>query len=171
MGSSKATTSSRSRVARSRAIRRRTERHPPQVGQAARAGDPPDVFMRPGLNYRETTSSSRPTSGVRSRSFRPPKADVGFIARNNALCADGEAIVIPKDASEVVQYGRRSSSRSSARKCRNVSEAQALGLTCSATHDRQRRERRSAKWQRGRPHVCGRAKEHRHLSSRWAPGS
>jgi 2-keto-4-pentenoate hydratase/2-oxohepta-3-ene-1,7-dioic acid hydratase in catechol pathway len=82
----------------------------------------PPTFYAAGLNYREHVIESAAKRGVEPNF--PPNADIGYRA-NNALIADGEEIVIPKDASEVVQYegelvaviGKR---------CRRVTEDEAL---------------------------------------------
>jgi 2-keto-4-pentenoate hydratase/2-oxohepta-3-ene-1,7-dioic acid hydratase in catechol pathway len=74
----------------------------------------------------------------------PPHADVGYRA-NNALVATDEPIVIPKDATEQVQYegelvaviGRR---------CKRVSEAEALDYVFGYTIGNDVSERT---WQRG----------------------
>src|SRR3569623_722057 len=82
----------------------------------------PPTFYAAGLNYREHVIESAAKRGVEPQF--PPEADIGYRA-NNALCADGEAIVIPKDASELVQYEGELVAVIG-RKCRNVAEAQAL---------------------------------------------
>ena len=82
----------------------------------------PPTFYAAGVNYREHVIQVAKTHGVEP--VFPPRADVGYRA-NSALIADGETIVIPRDATELVQYegelvaviGRR---------CRRVSEADAL---------------------------------------------
>ena len=61
----------------------------------------PPTFYAAGLNYREHVIESAAKRGEEPKF--PPNADIGYRA-NNALVANGEAIVIPKDASEVVQY-------------------------------------------------------------------
>ena len=82
----------------------------------------PPTFYAAGLNYREHVMESSAKRGEEPKF--PPSADIGYRA-NNALIGNGEAIVIPKDASEVVQYegelvaviGKR---------CKHVAEAEAL---------------------------------------------
>ncbi|MSQ31124.1 MAG: DUF2437 domain-containing protein [Dehalococcoidia bacterium] len=82
----------------------------------------PPTFYAAGLNYRGHVLEQAQLHGTEP-AF-PPRADVGYRA-NNALIAQGEAIVIPRDATEQVQYegelvaviGRR---------CRWVAEADAL---------------------------------------------
>ena len=82
----------------------------------------PPTFYAAGINYREHVIEMAQRRGVKPEF--PPAADVGYRA-NNALCANDEPIVIPKDAGELVQYegelvvviGKR---------CKKVSEAEAL---------------------------------------------
>src|SRR3954468_660377 len=102
----------------------------------------PPTFYAAGLNYREHVIESAHKRGEEPKF--PPNADIGYRA-NNALVANGEAIVIPKDASEVVQYegelvaviGKR---------CKNVSEAEALEDVFGYTIGKGVSERR---WQQG----------------------
>jgi 2-keto-4-pentenoate hydratase/2-oxohepta-3-ene-1,7-dioic acid hydratase in catechol pathway len=61
----------------------------------------PPTFYAAGVNYREHVTEMAQRRGV-TPEF-PPQADVGYRA-NNALIANGEPIVIPKDATELVQY-------------------------------------------------------------------
>ncbi|KON31138.1 2-keto-4-pentenoate hydratase [miscellaneous Crenarchaeota group-15 archaeon DG-45] len=82
----------------------------------------PPTFYAAGLNYREHATVIAKKRG--EEPTFPTQADVGYRA-NNALIAHNEPIVIPKDASELVQYegelvaviGKR---------CRRVSEDRAL---------------------------------------------
>jgi 2-keto-4-pentenoate hydratase/2-oxohepta-3-ene-1,7-dioic acid hydratase in catechol pathway len=82
----------------------------------------PPTFYAAGVNYREHVTEMAKRRGVKPEF--PPQADVGYRA-NNALVATEEPIVIPKDATEQVQYegelvaviGKR---------CKRVSEAEAL---------------------------------------------
>ena len=82
----------------------------------------PPTFYAAGVNYREHVTEIAHRRGVPPQF--PPQADVGYRA-SNALVANDEPIVIPKDATEQVQYegelvvviGRR---------CKRVSEAQAF---------------------------------------------
>src|SRR5215471_6957801 len=82
----------------------------------------PPTFYAAGINYREHVTEWAKAKGVEPEF--PPQADVGYRA-NNALIATDEAIVIPKDATDQVQYegelvvviGKQ---------CKRVSEAQAL---------------------------------------------
>ena len=89
----------------------------------------PATFYAAGVNYREHVIEMAKTQGIEPQF--PPRADVGYRA-NNALIADGEPIVIPRDATELVQYegelvaviGKR---------CRRVSEADALDYVLGYT--------------------------------------
>jgi 2-keto-4-pentenoate hydratase/2-oxohepta-3-ene-1,7-dioic acid hydratase in catechol pathway len=102
----------------------------------------PPTFYAAGLNYREHVIENAQKRGVEPEF--PPEADVGYRA-NNALIADGEPIVIPEDASEVVQYEGELVAVIG-RKCKNVSEAQALDYVFGYTIGNDVSER---KWQRG----------------------
>ncbi len=82
----------------------------------------PPTFYAAGLNYREHVTEVAKTQGIEP-AF-PPHADVGYRA-NNALIADGEEIVIPRDATELVQYEGELVAVFE-RQCRRVSEAEAL---------------------------------------------
>ena len=98
--------------------------------------------MPPALNYREHVTEMAQQRGEKPEF--PPNADVGYRA-NNALVATGEPIVIPKDATDQVQYegelvaviGKR---------CKNVSEAEALDYVFGYTIGNDVSERT---WQRG----------------------
>lgn len=102
----------------------------------------PPTFYAAGLNYRQHVIEVAHKRGEAPKF--PPEADVGYRA-NNALIADGEAIVIPSDATEAVQYegelvvviGKR---------CRQVSEAEALEYVFGYTIGNDVSERT---WQRG----------------------
>jgi 2-keto-4-pentenoate hydratase/2-oxohepta-3-ene-1,7-dioic acid hydratase in catechol pathway len=61
----------------------------------------PPTFYAAGVNYREHVTAIARKRGEEPQF--PPYADVGYRA-NNALVAQDEAIVIPKDATELVQY-------------------------------------------------------------------
>jgi 2-keto-4-pentenoate hydratase/2-oxohepta-3-ene-1,7-dioic acid hydratase in catechol pathway len=82
----------------------------------------PPTFYAAGVNYREHVTEMAHRRGEKPKF--PPQADVGYRA-SNALVATDEPIVIPKDATEEVQYegelvvviGKR---------CKRVSEADAL---------------------------------------------
>jgi 2-keto-4-pentenoate hydratase/2-oxohepta-3-ene-1,7-dioic acid hydratase in catechol pathway len=102
----------------------------------------PPTFYAAGLNYREHVIESAQKRGEEPKF--PPNADIGYRA-NNALVANGENIVIPKDASEVVQYegelvvviGKR---------CKNVTDDEALEYVFGYTIGNDVSER---KWQHG----------------------
>jgi len=82
----------------------------------------PPTFYAAGVNYREHVTEMAHRRGETPKF--PPHADVGYRA-SNALVATDEPIVIPRDATEEVQYegelvvviGKR---------CKRVSEAAAL---------------------------------------------
>ena len=61
----------------------------------------PKTFYAAGLNYPEHVTAAAKKLGREPE--LPKEADIGYRA-NNALIAHGEAIVIPKDAGELVQY-------------------------------------------------------------------
>ena len=101
----------------------------------------PPVFYAAGVNYREHITEMAKIRAVDP--VFPAAADVGYRA-NNALIADGEPIVIPHDATEMVQYegelvivfGRT---------CHRVSEAEALDYVLGYTIGNDVSER---SWQR-----------------------
>jgi 2-keto-4-pentenoate hydratase/2-oxohepta-3-ene-1,7-dioic acid hydratase in catechol pathway len=82
----------------------------------------PSTFYCVGLNYRDHIVQAAERLGIQAKF--PEQPDVGY-RTNNALIAHGEDVVIPADATEKIQYegelvaviGKR---------CRNVSEADAL---------------------------------------------
>jgi 2-keto-4-pentenoate hydratase/2-oxohepta-3-ene-1,7-dioic acid hydratase in catechol pathway len=102
----------------------------------------PPTFYAAGVNYREHVTEMASRRGVKPEF--PPHADVGYRA-NNALVATDEPIVLPKDATEQVQYegelvaviGKR---------CKRVSEAEALDYVFGYTIGNDVSERT---WQRG----------------------
>jgi 2-keto-4-pentenoate hydratase/2-oxohepta-3-ene-1,7-dioic acid hydratase in catechol pathway len=61
----------------------------------------PPTFYAAGVNYREHVTEMAKLRGAEPQF--PPAADVGYRA-NNALIAQDENVVIPKDAGELVQY-------------------------------------------------------------------
>ena len=101
----------------------------------------PPTFYAAGLNYREHVSAIAKERGEEPKF--PSQADIGYRA-NNALIAHGEPIVIPRDASELVQYegelvvviGKT---------CRNISEDEALDYVFGYTIGNDVSER---SWQR-----------------------
>src|SRR5262249_27856670 len=102
----------------------------------------PPTFYAAGVNYREHVTEMAQRRGVEPEF--PPQAEVGYGA-NTALVATDEPIVIPRDATEQVQYegelvaviGKR---------CRRVSEAAALDYVFGYTIGNDVSER---VWQRG----------------------
>jgi 2-keto-4-pentenoate hydratase/2-oxohepta-3-ene-1,7-dioic acid hydratase in catechol pathway len=102
----------------------------------------PPTFYAAGINYPEHVTEMAKRRGVKPEF--PPHADVGYRA-NNALVATDEPIVIPRDATEEVQYegelvaviGKR---------CKRVSEEKALDYVFGYTIGNDVSERT---WQRG----------------------
>lgn len=102
----------------------------------------PPTFYAAGINYREHVIEMAHKRGVEPQF--PPNADVGYRA-NNALIATEEPIIVPKDATELVQYegelvvviGKQ---------CKRVSEADALDCVFGYTIGNDVSERT---WQRG----------------------
>jgi len=102
----------------------------------------PPTFYAAGVNYREHVTEMAKRRGVEPQF--PPQADVGYRA-NNALIATDEPIVIPRDATELIQYegelvaviGKRG---------KRVSEAEALDYVFGYTIGNDVSERT---WQRG----------------------
>jgi len=102
----------------------------------------PPTFYAAGINYREHVIEMAHKRGVEPEF--PPQADVGYRA-NNALIAHEEPIVIPKDATELVQYegelvvviGKQ---------CKHVSESEVLDYVLGYTIGNDVSERT---WQRG----------------------
>ena len=101
----------------------------------------PPVFYAAGVNYREHITANAIANG-REPQF-PPAADVGYRA-NNALIADGENIVVPRDAGEQVQY-EGELVVVFGRECHRVSEAEALDYVLGYTLGNDVSER---EWQR-----------------------
>ena len=82
----------------------------------------PSTFYCAGINYRDHVIRMAALRGVEP--VFPAQADIGYRA-NNALIAHGEPIVIPRDASEQVQYEGELVAVFG-KKVRNVSQAEAL---------------------------------------------
>ena len=82
----------------------------------------PPTFYAAGVNYREHVAHAAALRG--EEPALPRKPDVGYRAVN-ALVGQGDAIVIPADASEQVQYEGELVAVIG-RKCRNVPEHEAL---------------------------------------------
>jgi 2-keto-4-pentenoate hydratase/2-oxohepta-3-ene-1,7-dioic acid hydratase in catechol pathway len=82
----------------------------------------PPTFYAAGINYRQHITEIARQRGEEPKF--PTQADVGYRA-NNALVAHEEPIVIPRDASEQVQY-EGELVVVIGKKCKRVSEAEAL---------------------------------------------
>ena len=102
----------------------------------------PPTFYAAGLNYAEHVREAAEKLGLKVA--LPANAAAGYRA-NNALIAHGEAIVIPQDATEQVQYEGELVAVIG-KKCRKVTEAQALDYVFGYTIGNDVSER---KWQRG----------------------
>jgi 2-keto-4-pentenoate hydratase/2-oxohepta-3-ene-1,7-dioic acid hydratase in catechol pathway len=102
----------------------------------------PPTFYAAGINYREHVTEMAKRRGVEPEF--PPNADVGYRA-NNALIANDEPIVIPKDATELVQYEGELVAVIG-KKCKHVSETEALDCVFGYTIGNDVSERT---WQRG----------------------
>jgi len=102
----------------------------------------PPTFYAAGVNFRQHVTDMARRRGEEPKF--PPQADVGYRA-NNALIGHDEAIVIPKDATEVVQYEGEVVAVIG-KTCRRVSEAQALDYVFGYTIGNDVSERT---WQRG----------------------
>jgi 2-keto-4-pentenoate hydratase/2-oxohepta-3-ene-1,7-dioic acid hydratase in catechol pathway len=89
----------------------------------------PRTFYCAGLNYAEHVIEAARKRGQEPN--LPKAADIGYRA-NNALVAHGEAIVIPADASERVQYEGELVAVIG-RKAKRLSEAEALGCVLGWT--------------------------------------
>jgi 2-keto-4-pentenoate hydratase/2-oxohepta-3-ene-1,7-dioic acid hydratase in catechol pathway len=89
----------------------------------------PRTFYCAGLNYAEHVIEAARKRGQEPN--LPKAADIGYRA-NNALIAHGEAIVIPPDATERVQYEGELVAVIG-RKARGLSEAEALGCVLGWT--------------------------------------
>lgn len=102
----------------------------------------PPTFYAAGINYRAHVIEMAKKRGVEPEF--PPQADVGYRA-NNALIAHEEPIIIPKDATELVQYEGELVAVIG-KQCRHVSEAEALDYVLGYTIGNDVSERT---WQRG----------------------
>src|SRR5262245_31085489 len=102
----------------------------------------PLTFYAAGINYREHVTEMAKRRGVEPEF--PPAADVGYRA-NNALVANDEPIVIPKDATELAQYEGELVAVIG-KKCKHISEDQALDCVFGYTIGNDVSERT---WQRG----------------------
>jgi len=89
----------------------------------------PPTFYAAGINYPEHVTWA---AGMRGEEPNlPKKADVGYRA-NNALIAHEEPIMVPKDATQQVQY-EGELVVVIGKKCKNVSEAEALDYVLGCT--------------------------------------
>ncbi len=102
----------------------------------------PPTFYAAGVNFRQHVADMARRRGEEPRF--PPQADVGYRA-NNALIAHNEPIVIPKDATELVQYEGELVAVIG-KTCRRVSESEALDYVFGYTIGNDVSERT---WQRG----------------------
>lgn len=102
----------------------------------------PPTFYAAGVNYRQHVTEMAERRGVEPQF--PPQADVGYRA-NNALIAQDEPIVIPRDATDSVQYEGELVAVIG-RQCRHVSEADALDYVLGYTIGNDVSERT---WQNG----------------------
>jgi 2-keto-4-pentenoate hydratase/2-oxohepta-3-ene-1,7-dioic acid hydratase in catechol pathway len=102
----------------------------------------PPTFYAAGVNFRQHVTDMARRRGEEPKF--PPQADVGYRA-NNALIAHDETIMIPKDATDVVQYEGEVVAVIG-KTCRRVSEAQALDYVFGYTIGNDVSERT---WQRG----------------------
>jgi 2-keto-4-pentenoate hydratase/2-oxohepta-3-ene-1,7-dioic acid hydratase in catechol pathway len=102
----------------------------------------PPTFYAAGLNYAEHVIEAAKKLGREPN--LPDKADIGYRA-NNALVAHGEAIVIPQDAGELVQY-EGELVVVIGRKCKHLTRENALSAVLGYTIGNDVSERT---WQRG----------------------
>ena len=102
----------------------------------------PSNFYAAGINYREHIIEMAQKRG--EEPFFPPNADVGYRS-NNALTGQDDPIIVPKDATELLQY-EGELVVVFGKKCKNVSEEQALDYVLGYTIGNDVSERT---WQRG----------------------
>ena len=102
----------------------------------------PVTFYACGLNYPEHVREQAAKTGQEPKF--PPNPDVGYRA-NNALIAQDEAIVIPKDATDKVQYEGELVAIIG-RKCKHLTRDDALSAVLGYTIGNDVSERT---WQRG----------------------
>ena len=89
----------------------------------------PPTFYAAGINYREHVTEIAKQRGEEPKF--PPQADIGYRA-NNALIATDEPIIIPKDATDLVQY-EGELVVVIGKKCHKVSEDEALDYVLGYT--------------------------------------
>jgi 2-keto-4-pentenoate hydratase/2-oxohepta-3-ene-1,7-dioic acid hydratase in catechol pathway len=102
----------------------------------------PDTFYACGLNYPEHVREVAAKTGQEPKF--PPNPDIGYRA-NNALIAQNEPIVIPKDATDKVQYEGELVAIIG-RKCKHLTRDDALSAVLGYTIGNDVSERT---WQRG----------------------
>ena len=102
----------------------------------------PRTFYAAGLNYPEHVTEAARRLG--REPDLPPYADIGYRA-NNALIAHGETIVIPQDATDLVQYEAELVAVIG-KKVKHLSESEALSCVLGWTIGNDMSERT---WQRG----------------------
>ena len=102
----------------------------------------PRTFYCAGLNYAEHVIEAAKKRGQEPN--LPKAADIGYRA-NNALCAHGDPIIIPKDATERVQYEGELVAVIG-KKARHLSESDALSCVLGWTIGNDMSERT---WQAG----------------------
>jgi 2-keto-4-pentenoate hydratase/2-oxohepta-3-ene-1,7-dioic acid hydratase in catechol pathway len=102
----------------------------------------PPTFYAAGINYPEHVTWAARMRGQEPN--LPKKADVGYRA-NNAIIAHGEPIIVPKDATDQVQY-EGELVVVMGKTCKNVTESQALNYVLGYTIGNDVSERT---WQRG----------------------
>ena len=102
----------------------------------------PATFYAAGINFREHVTEIAHQRGEEPNF--PPAADVGYRA-NNALAAQGEPIIVPSDATEVLQY-EGELVVVIGKECKRVSEAEALDYVFGYTIGNDVSERT---WQHG----------------------
>ena len=102
----------------------------------------PSTFYAAGINYREHIIEMAEKRGEEPQF--PPNADVGYRA-NNALTGQNDPIIVPKDATELLQY-EGELVVVFGKKCKNVSESEALDYVFGYTIGNDVSERT---WQRG----------------------
>ena len=102
----------------------------------------PPTFYAAGINFREHVTEIAHLRG--EEPHFPPAADVGYRA-NNALTADGEPIIVPSDATEVLQYEGELVAVIG-KQCKHVTEEEALDYVFGYTIGNDVSERT---WQHG----------------------
>ncbi len=117
----------------------------------------PPTFYAAGLNYAEHVREAAEKIGLKVE--LPKQADAGYRA-NNALIAHGENIVIPKDATDQVQYEGELVAVIG-RKCQHLTRDNALSAVLGYTIGNDVSERT---WQKSGSHAVAR-EEHRHLQA------